>query len=994
MALEVRCRIELLGDLRVVQGEQVHTRFRTRKAAHLVAYLALRPQQAQPRERLVELFWGDREEAAGRDGLSTALAQLRRQLEGEEIPVGSLFLADKQQVRLNPLAVSTDVAEFDHLLDHARQSADKQERADLLQQAVKLYRGDLLPDCYDEWATVEQTRCRVLYQESLMRLALLWEEAGRYAEALAMAQRACAADPFAEEGYRTQMRLLVRLKKPAAALQLYESLEQLFRKELGARPSASTRQMAEMIRQDPQAALLIRAETALPAPASVPPEAAEEDAPPPSLPAPTPANAPILPLQLTRFFGREQEREQIADLLKTPGTRLVSLLGPGGTGKTRLSLEVAAQVAPAFLNRVWFVALADIPDASLIVSTLVHALRPPPDAQADPLERIVAHLGETPCLLVLDNLEHLLRTSPPAYQMGKYDNPAMSGVVGLIRVLLQRVPALVCLVTSRQALQVGGEQVFPLPPLPLPADATPLETLRSNDSIALYLDRARAARPDFAMTEHNAAAIAAICRRLEGMPLALEMAAAWVKTIPPQKMLERLEHQLDLLVSRRRDLPPRHQSLRATIEWSYDLLTADLRRLFARLSVFRGGWTLEAAEAVCGDEALHGLIALQEHSLVIAIEEEDAPRYRMLEPLREYAAEKLAEMGDTDPCRDAHAAYYEEFAREASHHYNDDQLKNWLNQMDADWDNLRSTFAWCREHNPEIGLRLTSHLPVFLQMRGHVTEGCRWMEEALAYPQAMASTPLRASVLEGVAYLLLIQGELGKAQTYAEESAQIWRSQENHRKRVAILNLLAMIACDTGDPNRACELWYEMLPLARDAGLKQYEAVALHNLGETLMDLGQVGQARSLLEDSLTQLRSSQDTEKISRALNTLGKALLRLGDDSALACILESLELRIEIDDRSGLIETLETIVEVMATQDHAAEAVQLASAMQVLRHQTTGPRPANEETQFARSLERAREHLTPADFTAAWSLGESMTREQAIDYGRHYAAAHSPLP
>ncbi|MCW3054008.1 MAG: putative ATPase, partial [Chthonomonadales bacterium] len=707
--MNARCRIELLGDLRVVLGEQVHTRFRTRKAAHLLAYLALHPQQAQPRERLVELFWGDREEAVGRDGLSTALAQLRRQLEGEGLPVGSLFLADKQQVRLNPLAVSTDVAEFDLLLDRARQSADKPERADLLQEAVGLYRGDLLPDCYDAWASVEQTRCRVLFQESLMRLTPLWEEAGRFAEALTMAQRACAADPFAEEGYRAQMRLLVRLKKPSMALQLYESLEQLFRKELGARPSASTRQMAEMIRQDPQTALLIRAESAPPAAASVPsPEVAECDNPPP--PTATPVNAPILPLQLTRFFGREQEREQIADLLQTPGTRLVSLLGPGGTGKTRLSLEVATQVTPAFVNRVWFVALADIPDAGLIVSTLVHALRLPPDAQADPLERVVAHLGHAPCLLVLDNLEHLLCPSPPPHQMGKNDNPAMSGTVGLIRVLLQRVPALVCLVTSRQALQLGGEQVFPVPPLTLPADATPLETLRSNDSIALYMDRARSARPDFALTTHNAIAITTLCRRLEGMPLALEMAAAWVKTIPPHKMLERLEHQLDLLVSRRRDLPARHQSLRATIEWSYDLLPADLRRLFARLSVFRGGWTLEAAETVCGDEALHGLIALQEHSLVIAIEEADAPRYRMLEPLREFAAEKLVEMGDAGQIQDAHAAYYTEIARQADQHYGDSQLKNWLDQLDANWDNLRTTFAWCREHERERGLRMVGCL--------------------------------------------------------------------------------------------------------------------------------------------------------------------------------------------------------------------------------------------------------------------------------------------
>jgi len=263
------------------------------------------------------------------------------------------------------------------------------------------------------------------------------------------------------------------------------------------------------------------------------------------------------------------------------------------------------------------------------------------------------------------------------------------------------------------------------------------------------------------------------------------------------------------------------------------------------------------------------------------------------------------------------------------------------------------------------------------------------MQDALKHPQTMSASPLRASTLEGTAYLLLVQGELAKARTYAEESAQIWRSQKNDAKSVTILNLLAMIACDAGDPNRACELWYEMLPLARSAGLKQAEAVALHNLGETLMDLGQSERARPLLEESLERLRASQDLEKISRALNTLGKALLRLGDASAVACIAESLQLRIEIDHRSGLVETLETIVEVMATHNHAAEAVQLAGAIQALRRHTAGPRPANEETQFAASLARAQERLTPAEFAEAWTRGEAMTREQAIEYGRHYARA-----
>ena len=707
MAVDVRCRVEMLGALRAVQGEQTHTRFRTHKAASLLAYLALHLQQAHPRERLLDLLWPDMEPQAARDNLSTTLTQLRRQLEPVGVPAGSILVTNKQHVRLNPEAVSTDVTDFYDLLRQARQinaEASKEgagkDELPLLEQAIALHRGPLLPGWYEEWVTPEQTRCQTAHLDALRALTKHGEAIGRYADALAWAEQVTSADPYDESGWQAQMRLLVRLRKPSAALQVYDNLEALFRQELGARPSAGSRQMAEMIRSDPRSALLLKAEAdaavhlpqqmdaAFPSSAGVSPQAA----PAPAVPAPAsmPA-APPLPLQLTHFFGRAQEREHLALLLQTPATRLVSLLGPGGAGKTRLSLEVAGQVAAAFANRVWFVPLADIPDAALIVSALAHTLRLPPDAQGDPLEGVAAHFGNAPCLLVLDNMEHLLRDAEGA---GKNDNPAMSGTAGLIRLLLHRVPSLAILVTSRTALRLGGEHVYPLPPLALPAEADTgsLESLRVNDSIALYVDRARAARPDFALTASNAAAVSALCRRLEGMPLAIEMAAAWVKAIPPAKMLERLSQQLDILVSRRRDLPPRHQSLRATIEWSYNLLNAPLQDAFARLGVFRGGWTLEAAEAVCGDNILPMLMELQEHSLIVLMETETAPstegevenandretepRYRMLEPLREFAWEKLMQKSRAEFAQAAHAEYFAQVADEAYKHYSDAQCRN------------------------------------------------------------------------------------------------------------------------------------------------------------------------------------------------------------------------------------------------------------------------------------------------------------------------------
>ena len=997
--MDARTRIELFGDMRVVTEEQTHTRFRTRKAAYLLAYLALNSQQAHPREHLVELFWGDKEEAVGRDGLSTALAQLRRQLERTGAGVPSLFLADKQQVRLNAASVVTDVAEFDNLLAQSRQCEDTEAKAALLQQAVSLYRGELLLGCYEDWATREQTRCCLQYQESLLLLAQLWEEAGRIADALTMAQKVSVVDPFAEEAYRAQMRLLVRLRKPSLALQVYADMEALFQRELGTRPSLLMRQMAEMIRQDPRAMLMMRAETAasaqVTAPSGTRPSVTAAKASSHVCASGTPSTAaiaPLLPLQLTRFFGREQEQEQLCELLQTPGIRLVSILGPGGAGKTRLSVEVAAQVAPAFNNRLWFVSLADIPDASLIVSQLVHTLRLPPDGQAEPLERIVTCLTGPPCLLVLDNMEHLLREP---VEMGKNDNPGMSGASALMRLLLQRLPNLVCLVTSRHALRLGGEHIFPLPPFALPSETASqaLETLRANDSIALYVDRARAARPDFALTDQNVASVAALCRRLEGMPLALEMAAAWVKTISPAKMLERLEQQLDMLVSRQRDLPPRHQSLRATIEWSYDLLTPELRQTFARLSVFWGGWTLEAAEAVCGKRALYNLIALQEHSLVIVADQEDGPRYRTLEPLREFAQEKLRETGMAEEAQRAHAAYFDSLVREATQHYGDAELKIWMDQLDAERDNLRATFAWYRKHDGKQEMILSTCLPLYWHMRGHAAEGCRLMLEALAHPDAAAPTRERARALEGVAHLLLFQGELDRAQTCAEESAQIWSVLEDSHSSKMILNLLAMIACDKGDPERACELWREMLPLLRADGLKLEEAAILHNLGETLLDLGDAEQACPLLETSLAMLREIQNPERISHALNTLGKALLRLNDNKAACAICEALQLRVAINNQTGLVETLETVVALMSAQGEAMSAIQLAGAAQMLRQQASSPRPANEEAFFTESLSRARAGLDAETYAKAWKQGEAMTCEQAVELGLEYAHSQARI-
>ncbi len=1009
--MDARCRIVMFGGLEVHAGQDTHTRFRTHKAASLLAYLALNLGKAQPREGLLDLLWPEMESDTARLNLNTTLTQLRRQLESGGVPAGSMLLTDKQQVRLNPQAVTTDVADFDHLLAQARRLEEKNgseaevsgapaesgtarqtgaEEAALLQQALNLYRGPLLPGWYEEWVTLEHSRYQIAYLEAARRLIRLWEESGQYTEALALAQKACALDPYDESGWQAQMRLFVRLRKPSLALQAYASLEQLFQRELGVKPGARSQQLAAMIRNDPRSAALLQAEAhraatepAAPEPPAPPspvltPPAAEETAPP----------LPILPLQLTRFFGREAECAEVVGLLQTPGTRLVSLLGPGGAGKTRLALEVAAQVAPAFAHRVCFVSLADIPDAGLIASTLAHALRLPVTGRDDPWEQVISRLQGAPTLLILDNLEHLLRDSPTA---GKSDHAVLSGCAGLIRLLLERAPLLTCLVTSRQALRLGGEHEYPLPPLALPTEqeiadsaAQRPESLLGCSSVALYVDRARAVRPDFALNTGNASAVAALCRRLEGMPLALEMAAAWVKTIPPQKMLERLSHQLDLLVSRRRDLPPRHQSLRATIEWSYDLLEPSLRPLFARLGVFQGGWTLEAAEAVCGHEALPALLALQEHSLIVAQESEEAatePRYRMLEPIREFALEKLAESGETAEIVARHIAYFANLALEAQQAYHGPEEKTWQDRLAVEMDNLRAGLERGLTAEPisEAALEMPSRLWWFWIARGYVVEGRRWALLALTHCPA-DHLSLRTDLLNAAANLAHEQGDFQESQDLLQQAMLTAEQIGEFRSLVTIRNNLAIAAYDLGDIELARTCWQENLALTRQESWDAALGSTLSNLGELAYDEGDYPTAYILLEESALVRKRTGDRRYMARSLGLMGKVAHRQHDLSRAESLLrEALIIRRELADQVGVIETLEAMAALAVTQARPEYAARLLAFTDTTRRKLGTPRPPNEAKECEACLEAIRAVLDLSTLETAQHAGAQWTLDQA---------------
>lgn len=1026
-------RIELFGGLRVHLDGQTITRFRTQKAASLLAFLAFYPRTSHPREQLVELFWPELSPEAGRDNLSTALSSLRRQLEPPPLPAGSLLLADRASVRLNIEVLTTDVAEFDALLAKAAQ-ASLAERADLLEQAMNLYWGELLPAHYEDWAVREQTRYHERAAGALLEWGLALETRGETDTALSVLARAVVADPYQEETYLAQMRVLAVSGRVSAALEVYRNLARFLKEGMGASPAPAIRKLAKWLQEEPEAVVARMKQAHRQLQAKNQPVAVETDErASPTVPAPVvPASAEAsklvlspteretrlrLPYQLTRFFGREREIAELDALLRSDA-RVVTLTGPGGAGKTRLALEVARQVAPAFEGRVWFVSLAELPDASLILTALWNALELPPSPGADPLDRIGTKLDEAPSLLVLDNFEHLLS---PAGATTKGDNPAASGSTALVRLLLQRAPRLTCFITSRQPLRIGGEQEVPLPPLAMPGLDPSLDELLHAESVALYVDRARAAKPDFALTQNNAQAVATLCRKLEGMPLAIEMAAAWARTLPPQRMLERLERQLDLLVSRRRDLPPRHQSLRATIEWSYDLLEPELRAFFARLSVFRGGWTLEAAEAVYGEEALDGLAALQDQSLIVVDESGEEPRYRMLETLREFASEKLEERGEAGDWRQRHVAYFVQMAEEAEPKLRGPEQEQTLLLLEAEHDNLRGALAWCQEapERIETGLRMAGALARFWQLRSHLQEGDERLAALLAR-DALVSPQVRARALLGNALLSGYQDDPERPITltmeclrYAREAGDLWLtgyaestlgwalSRFQGRFEEAILHFEAglPVARAAGDPwllaeslstygyqrvrhlkdyDRAETMLEEGLALARAAGDRSLLAELLYHVAIVAVYRGNLELATDLYEEALAIRRAVGDTLQIGMLLNHLGNVSLEQGHYArARERFRESLQLARERDARYQIGIVLEHLALVAGKEGATRYCVRLCGAAEGLFASLGPERPIRRE-EYGVRLDAARAALGET-FTQFWYEGIGLTLEQA---------------
>jgi predicted ATPase/DNA-binding NarL/FixJ family response regulator len=643
--------------------------------------------------------------------------------------------------------------------------------------------------------------------------------------------------------------------------------------------------------------------------------------------------ASTLPLPLTRLLGREREVAAATTLLSRPEVRLLTFTGTAGVGKTHLALQVAAEAQANFADGVCFVSLAPVQDADLVLPTVIQALGLHSSNDRAPLEQLQAALRERHRLLVLDNFEQVIVAAP------------------LLVELLAACPRLTLLVTSREVLRVRGEREFSVLPLALP-DPRRLpdhETLSRYGAVALFVERAREAVPSFRLTPTTAPLVAAICGRVDGLPLAIELAAARLKLLPLQGLLDRLEHRLAVLGGGPRDLPARQQTLRDTLAWSYDLLSEEEQRLFRLLSVFVGGCTLEAAEAVSGTSGgltlpvLDGVLSLLNKQLLQQAnqgrDEQDDRRLLMLETIREYGLERLALCEELEQVRQAHAECYLRLAEETEPNLFGSEQQWWFERLERDHDNLRAAQRWSVEQGAdrarlELALRLGGALELFWLMGGYLSEGRNFLEHVLARSKD-SMTSARAKALRSAGWLAYFQGNYEQAASLTQESVQLYRMLGEVGNMVPSLYMLGHVTMRMGNLSQARSPLEESLVLARAVGDKQHLAYALYFLAEVALEQDEHSRAQVLLEESLALFRERGDKLGLAWSLQVLARALVAQGDSMrAYTLARESIVLCREMQNKTALAFGLDLMGQVALYQGDASTARSLLEeALALLR-------------------------------------------------------------
>jgi predicted ATPase/DNA-binding SARP family transcriptional activator len=977
--------VTLLGSFEVRVGDRLleSSVWRLQKARSLLKLLALAAGHRLAREQILDLLWPDLEPESAANNLYQTLHSVRRIL---QTPDGAAEVRLQHGLlSLQPDGeISVDVDAFEAAARRARCSDDP----DLYHAAIALYTGDLLPDdLYEDWAAWRREALRESYLGLLLEVARRHGSRGELRQAMDALRRAVQAERTLEEAHMELVRLYASTGQRARALRQYAVLREALAAELDAEPDETSRQIYATLLSGRSADTNATGGNEVPS---------EEPAGP----------RHNLPIPLTSFVGREREVVELRAMLDS--ARVLTLTGVGGAGKTRLAMRVGWDLVGSYRDGVWLVNLASLADPGLVPQTVAEVFELPEQAGRTFTEALVNHLRSRQALLILDNCEHV-----------------RDACARLSLALLTDCAELQILATSRYRLEVPGEMTALVHPLsiPQPEDSTAEEIVIS-EAARLFLERARFRQPGFSLNQQTVPGVVRICRQVDGIPLAVELAAGRVAALSVDQIADHLSNAPGFLASSSSGGEARHETLRAAIDWSYDLLASEERALFDHVSVFEGGWLLEHAEAMNGDGSTIDLLSrLVDKSLVVAEGMTgNEVRYRLLEPVRQYGREKLTDSGQEEEVRRRHAELFAEVAEAVEAELRGPNQGAWLRRLEVDHDNIRAALRWAEERDVAVGLRIAGRIWRFWSIRGYLDEGRSTLRRLLQQGRDDDSIPasVRARALNAAGALAFFQTDPGEAIESYEASLALRREIGDEEGISASLSNLGLVLKDRGEYERASALLEESAVLCRRTGNEAGLASALGNLGILSQERGQYEQALMLLEQSLAIYRARGDQGGVLRTLNNLGAlaveqkenrrarellqeslavaeelgakrsqfvALVNLGqvahsqgrNEEALDCCRRSLLLARELGEKAAIAQSLEGMAGSLAATKRESLAVTLLAAADALRTSTGTPQNPVEHARYEQLLDELRRTLGE-EFSAARDAGWNAMTDDVI--------------